>query len=394
MQSKKKILFVSHKANRSGAPVLLLNIITAFKIKTGLPIQILVLEDGELVEDFKKLAPTFVWNKRKIPDPSSLLSIIKAVISRITIILKGFYILFRVRGASLVFFNTITNGHLHKKLLFLQCKYICYVHELQAAIHMLTNENSLAVVLQHTHIFLAVSNAVKENLVTKNNVNPNIVKVVASPVSMVVRDKMQYASFINTFKKTNNIPGDAVIIGVAGANEWRKGFDLFVPLITLYFNLYPASNVYFTWKGFKAQSVSSFFDLYDCKKAGMPERMLLIPHGNDSMEQMACVDIHLLLSREDPYPLVVLEAASFGIPTVCFSGGGGSSEFIEKDAGYCVPYGDLMQMARRLNELAENSIVRNEMGLNARKKLAVRHNEKEAMDEMIQLLKNNINPSA
>ena len=109
---------------------------------------------------------------------------------------------------------------------------------------------------------------------------------------------------------------------------------------------------------------------------------------------MACVDIHLLLSREDPYPLVVLEAASVGIPTVCVSGGGGRSEFIEKDAGFCVPYGDLMQMARRLNELAENSIVRNEMGLNARKKLAARHHEKEAMDEIIQLLKSNINLSA
>ncbi len=390
MPSVKKILFVSHKANRSGAPVLLLNIIKEFKRKTGLPIQILVLEDGELVKEFKAVGQTFVWNKRKVTDPASLYSVTISLFLRIAIIVKGFYILFRVRNTSLVFFNTITNGHMHKKLLFLKCKYICYVHELEAAIHMLTNEYSLGVVLHHTNLFIAVSNAVKENLVSKNKVNSNIIKVVASPMAEVWREKIQYTTFINTFKKSNSIPENAVIIGVAAANEWRKGFDLFAPLVVLYFNLYPESNVYFVWKGFRKENMSSFFDLYDYKRSGMQQRMLLVPHGNDSMEQIASFDIHLLLSREDPYPLVVLEAASFGIPTVCFKDAGGSPEFIENDAGYSVPYADLMQMAKRLNELSENSVLRNEMGLKARKKLSERHNEKEAMNEIIQILKSTI----
>lgn len=390
MPSKKTILFVSHKANRSGAPVLLLNIIKEFKRITGLPIQILVMEDGELVKEFKAVGQTFVWNKRKVADPASLYSIIISLFSRLAIIIKGFYILFRVRNASLVFFNTITNGHMHKKLLFLKCKYICYVHEMEAAVHMLTNEHSLGVVLHNTNLFLVVSNAVKENLVSKSKVSSDIIKVVASPVAEVWREREQYTTFINTFKKRNHIPGDAVIIGAAAANEWRKGFDLFAPLVILYFNLYPESNVYFAWKGFREDSMSSFFDLYDHQRSGMQQRMLLIPHGNDSMEYMASFDIHLLLSREDPYPLVVLEAASFGIPTVCFLNAGGSPEFIENDAGYAVPYEDLLQMAKRLNQLAENAALRNEMGSNARKKLSVRHNEKEAMNEIFQILKSAI----
>jgi glycosyltransferase involved in cell wall biosynthesis len=388
--AQKKILFVSHKANRSGAPVLLLKIIREFKVKTGLPIQVLVMEDGELVKEFQQLGQTFVWKKQKILYSPSLFKSIVAAFLRIIIVLKGLYILFRVRNTSLVFFNTITNGYLHKKLLFLNCRYVCYVHELEAAIHMLTNSFSLGIVLENTHLFLAVSNAVKNNLITNHNVNENSIKAVASPVTEIVRDKKKYTSFINSFKKANQISGDAVIIGVAAANEWRKGFDLFAPLATLYFNLYPNSNVYFAWKGFSKQSASSFFDEYDYKKHTAKDRMLLIPHGNNSIEQMASFDIHLLLSREDPYPLVVLEAASFAVPTVCFNNAGGTPEFIEEDAGYCIPYGNLLQMAKCLNELTENVTLRNKMGLNAQKKLAIRHDEKKAMNEIIALLENEI----
>src|SRR5262249_42198570 len=152
---------------------------------------------------------------------------------------------------SCVFFNTIANGHIHKKLLSSHRKYVCYVHEMAASIHILTSSNSLNTVLQHTDYFLAGSEAVKKNLVASFNIKPSLVQVVYSSITEVSRQKKDHAGFIAAFKKENNIPGNAVIIGVSAASEWRKGFDLFLPLTSVYFHLFPQSDVYFIWKGFR-----------------------------------------------------------------------------------------------------------------------------------------------
>ena len=51
------------------------------------------------------------------------------------------------------------------------------------------------------------------------------------------------------------------------------------------------------------------------------------------------------LRVEDPFPLVMLEAAALATPTVCFLGNGGAPEFVEEDAGICVPSGNVEALA-------------------------------------------------
>ncbi len=386
MPAAKSILFVSHKADRSGAPVLLYNIIKAYKQQGDTSFKILLLQNGELADDFKKLGPTFTWDTKTRNVPPSLTGYLKFHFLRLVFICKSLIILFKIRKTSLVFLNTITNGHIHKKLFFLRCRYVCYVHELEAAIHFLTSKSSLNITLSHTDHFLAVSMAVKQNLIVNHGVNNKMVTVIPTSVPVVKRDKNEFKLFKEALFKTYKISADTIIIGIAGSNEWRKGFDLLVPLIKIYFTLFPESNVQFVWKGFKQSNASAFEDMYDIDKALISKHIHLLPHGSDGMECMAVFDIHLLLSREDPYPLVVLEAASFSIPTVCFENSGGAVEFVEEDAGCCIPYGDLLQMAKSLYKLSANNEMRARMGLAAQEKLQQRHGEVEAMKHIAEQL--------
>jgi glycosyltransferase involved in cell wall biosynthesis len=382
---KQKILFVSHIASRSGAPFLLLEIILEFKKKSDVPFEILLIKEGAIANDFKSLAKTYIWNSREPQVSVSVLNKFSNLFFKIVALLRQQYILFCIRHTSLVFFNTITNGQVQKKMLSPKRKFIRYVHELEAATHIVTNKYDLDIIVNNTHLFIGCSNAVKNNLIENVKVNESLVKVINTPMKVVFREKGKYFEFINSFRGKQNIPANAVIVGVAGTNEWRKGFDFFPILINIYFTLFPDSNAYFVWKGFSKDNENSFFDLYDFKKHNNKQTILL-PHGNDSIETISCFDIHLLLAREDPYPLVVLEAASFGIPTVCFANAGGSPEFIENNCGYCVPYGDLIKMANALNELVVNNNLRNSMGLNAQKKLSSKHVYENTMPAFMNLL--------
>lgn len=375
---KSHILFVSHLATRSGAPILFLEIIKAFNQQASIPFTILCMEDGELTADFNAIGKTLIWKKECVSTKNRFLAKPLAFYSRLKQLIRGMYILRKVNKTTLVFYNTVVNEHIQKKLSFLNCQSICYVHELEAAIHMLTSITGRAYIFKNTQLFLSVSQSVKNNLINKYGVNSNHIKVVASPINQTYRDKKNYADFILQFRqkfKTGNI----TVIGIVATNEWRKGFDLLLPLVTLYFQLYPSSATVFVWKGFRTDQHNSFFDLFDYEKCKYKDRILLLPHDKHSIEQIACFDIHLLLSREDPYPLVVLEAASFGIPTVCFANAGGTPEFVEDDCGFTAPYGDLKAMAESLNTLATDVELRNEMGYNCREKLKIRHDKEKSL---------------
>lgn len=387
-KKKPHILFVSHKANRSGAPLLFLELIQQFKEKTGIPFKILVIEDGELVEQFKAAGETLIWKKNShLTSGIQVLKMLYTSIERIQHILRGFYILFCVRKSSLLFFNTISNGHIFRKLLYLRCPGIFYVHELEAAIRITTNTKTLETVLHKSSLFLVPCNAVKEHLRLVHKVEESKIALAPYSINDISRDKKDYKRFIERFKKNYQLPESTTIIGVLATSEWRKGIDLFLPLITTYLELFPASDVLFIWKGFNKNSMNAYFELYDFEKSGIHKHLLLLPHDSESMEQLACFDIHLLLSREDPYPLAVLEAASFGIPTVCFDKGGGIPEFVENDAGFCIPYCNLIKMSTALNDLVENPGLRNKMGLVAMEKLRLRHNRKKAIGNIVEIVK-------
>jgi len=58
----KKILFVSHEATRTGAPMILIHLLTWIKSNTDLKFNILLLKGGELSSDFENLSKVYHWD--------------------------------------------------------------------------------------------------------------------------------------------------------------------------------------------------------------------------------------------------------------------------------------------------------------------------------------------
>lgn len=365
--SKKNILFVSHNASRTGAPHILKAIIQEFKDSEEWNIQILSMEDGPLVEEFQKLGHTLVWYKL----PQYVLSGKKGLpglLSRLYYKLRGLIILSKIRKAEIVFLNTITNGHIHEKLTGKSSVFITYVHELYCSLKVNTSEESLNKVLKNTDFFFTGSGAVQEMLVSRLQVNESNTMVLYSSLPKTTLKKENFRMETEELRRINNIPVDAFVVGIIGTGEWRKGFDWLYPLVKLYLKKFPAGKACFIWKGVNPSSRFYFQDTFDFEKSELLNRVILLPHGNDGISVMTMYDLHLLLSREDPYPVVVLEAAAFAIPTLSFKEAGGSAEFIGLDAGICVEYGDLDAMADEIIKLERDRNLLKELGRRAEDK--------------------------
>ena len=111
----------------------------------------------------------------------------------------------------------------------------------------------------------------------------------------------------------------------------------------------------------------------DVKAAGLEGIVHFVGSSPKPLDYFAAFDVFALTSREDPYPLVCLEAASFGKPILCFAGGGGEPEFVEDDCGFVVPYLDIEAMADRVLELMDSPELRQRLGTSARAKVRARH---------------------
>lgn len=60
------------------------------------------------------------------------------------------------------------------------------------------------------------------------------------------------------------------------------------------------------------------------------------------------LDLFILTSREDPFPLVCIENGMLGNPIVCFEGATGIEEVIAEGGGRVVPYLNVEDMAETI----------------------------------------------
>lgn len=353
---KKTILIISHDCSRTGAPILLLNL--AEVLKADYNIHFLLKYGGELENKFETIAKTYkLYNNfdsiyfRRIKN-----KIIKP---------KKFNNLKQLswNNYDLVISNTITNGDL---LPIIRKNYkgkiISYIHELEMATNYFTSTQNLKQLIVNSDFYFVPSQAVENHLL--NNLNINVSKIRYLPYYIPNESKL-------SIKEKS--PASQFIVGGSGTIDWRKSPDLFINVAISLFKKRPDADISFQWKG-ATDGIELDRLNYDIRKANLISKISFTPSSNHMDDFFSEIDIFLLTSREDPYPLVVLEAANWHIPTICFEGAGGATEFVNmSDGGAIIHYMDTEAIAEKILLYFDNYSLLNAQGNNAKIYLANKH---------------------
>lgn len=279
------------------------------------------------------------------------------------------------QNIGLIFVNSIANAEVYYDFLkFLHhLPVVLFVHELGMSVKIYTYQEHLSFLLEKTNHLIAVSNAVANHYVRDYNFPADQVSTFTLIDHDHIDEKLKNAQ-PELLEKTHVIPKDAVVIGGCGNAEWRKGNDIFNWIARRVLQKTSPLDVYFVWVGAGPQH--EIFELIksDIHLMGLEDRIILIPPTPQALDYISRFDVLLLSSREDPYPLVVLEAALNEIPVVCFDGAGGAPELIESDAGFVVPYMDISAASEALIKLILDPSLRETMGQKGRTKVLERHN--------------------
>jgi glycosyltransferase involved in cell wall biosynthesis len=359
------ILILGHVASYSGAPKLLLNF-NRWLRQRGVDTIVLLNKGGSLVPSYQDVGETHVWERVGGSPFRAWVEAKRAHYFGLS--LKQRRILAKVKRVkpSIIFSNTILNGNI-LKFLPEDIPVITHVHELDLVIQAYYEDREIPYTLKRTDHFLVVSDAVKSHLMDQYGVPENkITKVYAFPPDMICNQ----VSSSKDVRMSLGIPANAHIVGACGAIEWRKGTDLFIETAWHVSKKFKNQEIYFVWIGGGTDTFYFKQLLQDAKLRNVSSFMRFPGSMADFSDIYKEMDLFLMLSREDPFPLVNLEAASHGVPIICFDKkAGGSAEFVTKNCGVVVDYGDTFAVARHLVELLDDDERRSQFSINIKERV-------------------------
>jgi glycosyltransferase involved in cell wall biosynthesis len=371
--AKPSILFLSHDASRTGAPILLLAFLKWLRVNADYEFEVLLNEGGELEPEFASLARTStagIGAERYLHRlsgtlPTAALRMIRRERLRA--------ITHRRTGFDLLYSNTLQNGALLRALWRPPVKVISHVHELTWWLSYQTEPEGLRYTKTVTDQYVACSRATLDNLVETERVPRDQVTLCHAFIDVDETAVARARAARQATRQRLGIPSDALVVGGMGTMDWRKGTDLFVQLAGQVARRVPAGDVYFVWVGGSTEGPVAGGLRSDASELGLGGRVKLIGPSDRPTELLAAMDVFALTSREDPFPLVMLEAAAAGLPVVCFAGGGGAPEFVVPGAGYVVGYLDVVDMADVVARLLQRADERERLGKVAAARVRERH---------------------
>lgn len=340
------ILFVGHDASLTGAPKSLLLIIEQSVKNLNEPISIILNESGPLEKEYRNLGKVFIWKNKWYYEKNILKRLKNRLLKNNKRNQNKILNYFFENKPKVIFNNTIVNGAILEKLSNLDIPVISRIPELETVMKIYqVRFNSTNKVLKYSSKFITPSLSGKNNLINNFNIASEKIEVVYGTIlKKTNHTKVKNDAQLNKI----GLPKDSFVVGSCGGLGWRKGSDLFLKVANC---LSEFENIVFLWIGADKTQASFLEFVYESKKLNLESKVFLIPYEKDINKYYQIMDVFLMTSREDPFPLVNLEAMSNGVPVICFKDSGGSEELVDSSSGFVVPYGDTEKMAQKVNDI-------------------------------------------
>lgn len=329
-----KILFVSHDAEPAGAQLLLLQFLEWLKQnRPEVHFEILLGKSGVLQQRFEAVGRVRIAVRRLKKSGS------KSIIYKIREDL--FYRKLKKQQFELIYLNTSVSGLYLSKLGSWGLPVISHILEMSFWFRQSGWETKELLKTFTTH-FLAASNSVKDFLIQDGFCESDRVSIAPGFVS----SNRMHIDSEKSIHRLLGLNSKRFLVGACGSEGFRKGKDWFIPLAIQVLRNLNSDAIHFVWIG----GTTSWEIDFDLQRSGYKNQIHFITNTQNAASYFHELSLFLMLSREDPFPTVNLEAGWFQVPIVGFEKSGGTSELLVNGGGRLVPYGDLHAMAEVISE--------------------------------------------
>ncbi len=355
-----KVCFISNEAARTGAPAILLGLSQWLGAHHRIEAVHVLMRDGALRPDFEHLGQTHAWSPTDLNQPDRFHKRLGKLLRQRGHADPGVWLtrILEKEEPDIIYLSTLVLGkYLRQVKKKPQQRIVSHVHELLPSLRQLSNDQEVKIQLDLSDAVIACAPCVADMLRTTYALPASrcaiipeyIVPDASSPApapSGAMPDAV--ARELGTMPRLLDALRDGLpLIGTGGTPIHRKGFDLFPQLVRECTRRFGEDPFHAVWMGCGAGSAAHVDMEWDLKRLGLWDSVTLVPSVSLPTFRwlLSRLKVLTLLSREDPFPLVVLEAGMVGVPTVCFEGSGAIPDLAAEGCCVSVAYLDLPAFA-------------------------------------------------
>ncbi len=338
-----RVLLVSHEASRTGAPHIAA-LVARGLVEQGHRVRIVSQRPGPLIAEFAGISPTHVppmWRVLR-----RLWSRPVGVRARLAGLLEVGTALAVVAAhrPDVVYVNSTSSAGYVRAASMLRRPAVLHVHESGEVLRGFLERVGIDGLPRGRVRLVACSPSVVDALVAIGAPREHVDLLLSIP------DATRVLGAAPAPSPPTSPSAAPVVIGCVGAVEQRKGVDLWLQVASLLLASAPPGSLRFVWVG-DGEPPTEAADLPGVEFTG---------HSDNPTSAMAGFDIMTLPSRDDPFPLVVMEAMLLGKPVVAFDVGGVAHQI--GDGGVLVAREDVVAFAREVAGLVADTTRRRELG--------------------------------
>lgn len=305
---RRKILFISHDYTRTGAPIVLLRLIKQLKRSYNEQINVAV---------------GFIYSRGDIKIRDSFEEIVDEIVN---LEQKANRFFKNNKDYDAILFNTIVSGEIIEKTVerVSSKKVFTWIHEMDFTINQYgwkLAEN----IAKYSDVVLCVNSFIQKTFI---QLGANC---------QLFFGTVDLDQSIEPAKKINKYNLELAICGLP---SWRKGLFDIPEVIKNTYDIVSSLK----WYGAGKDHINMTQIKYQLRLMGHINTFRPMGMVDNFVDKLQSTDIFLMISHEDPFPLVCLEAASVGVPTICWNKGTGIVDFVNDDAGWILPYRDFSKL--------------------------------------------------
>jgi glycosyltransferase involved in cell wall biosynthesis len=224
--------------------------------------------------------------------------------------------------------------------------------------------------------FIAVSRHTADSLVRQGYPRERI-RVIYNGVS----DEEPFAKS----RISKKLPGDRPIVGCVGRLCEKKGQKDLVLAFCKVLHDYPFADLWLIGNDQQTQGEYEFELRCLVESLGISDRMVFWGHQDGAKELMEQMDILVLPSYDEGFPLVLLEAMSIGLPVIASRVAGIPEMIVDGETGILIPPGNIEIIGDEIKRLMSNPSLRKSLGEKGRKRVLKEFSKEQMLGQIREL---------
>ncbi len=370
---RRRVLFVSHEATRTGAPKIILNILKHFHHTCDIQCESVLHSGGHLAESFGDFSIVDCLNAPKEPCEE-----LRKRVNRVVTREKG-------NPPILAICNSMESRFITKELFDHKIPTISLVHELPSSYTEDDYQNVFDISNKVVFPVHAVRDAADSKIPIPAGKSVVLSQGLLNPKfgTGIARDKARIQ-----IRRELGLPENSFIVLGCGTLDLRKGIDHYAAIARKVVETNKTKlPIHFVWVGEGPRWTHSTYHYVklDLDKSPARENVHFIGERADVEPYFVGSDAFMMSSRVDPFPCVIHESMAAGLPIIAFDNSGGAPEAIDNGAGFVVPYADYEQSASILKLLACQPDVANGMRERSLERVHSRYRFEDYAEKLIDL---------